>query len=97
MRGAELVVIGASWGGLHAIGTVVGGLPGDFAVPVVVVQHRGPDAGDLLGALLDRQGPLGVTEAEDKAPLRPGCVRVAPAGYHVLVERGHLALSPRNR
>jgi two-component system chemotaxis response regulator CheB len=47
----------------------------------------------MLAGLLDRNGPLPVLEAEDKATLSPGCVRVAPPGYHVLVEQGHIALS----
>ena len=47
----------------------------------------------MLAGLLDRRGPLSVLEAEDKAQLVAGCVRVAPPGYHVLVERGHVELS----
>jgi two-component system chemotaxis response regulator CheB len=34
-----------------------------------------------------------VLDADDKAPLVPGCIRVAPPGYHVLIERGHVELS----
>lgn len=93
MSGIELVIIGASWGGLHAVGEILRGLPGDFPAPVIVVQHRGADAGDLLAGLLDREGPLTVREAEDKSRLKPGCVHVAPPGYHVLVESGHIELS----
>jgi two-component system chemotaxis response regulator CheB len=93
MTASDIVVIGASWGGLHAIGTVLAGLPAGFGVPVLVVQHRGDDAGDLLAPLLDRVGPLPVREADDKQPLSADFVTVAPPGYHVLVERDHLALS----
>ena len=93
MSGCDLVIIGASWGGLRAISEILGGLPEDFPAPVVVVQHRQPGQEDLLSGLLDRQGPLTVTEAEDKSKLQPGCVHVAPSGYHVLVEPGHLELT----
>lgn len=93
MSSCDLVIIGASWGGLHAIGEILGGLPEDFPAPVVVVQHRQAGQPDLLSGLLDRHGPLPVREAEDKTALRPGCVHVAPAGYHVLVEPGHLELT----
>lgn len=89
----DLVIIGASWGGLHAVGAILHGLPTDFPAPIVIVQHRGESSPDLLAALLDRQGPLTVREAEDKSPLRAGCVHVAPPGYHVLVEAGHIELS----
>jgi two-component system chemotaxis response regulator CheB len=89
----ELVIIGASWGGLHAVGEVLSGLPEDFPAPVLIVQHRAEDAEDILAGLLDRRGPLSVLDADDKAELVPGCIRVAPPGYHVMVERGHVELS----
>ena len=89
----ELVIIGASWGGLHAVGEILSGLPEDFPAPVLIVQHRAEDAEDILAGLLDRRGPLSVLDADDKAPLVAGCIRVAPPGYHVLVERGHVELS----
>ena len=89
----ELVIIGASWGGLHAVGEILSGLPADFPSPLLIVQHRAEDAEDILAGLLDRRGPLTVLDADDKAPLIPGCIRVAPPGYHVLVERGHVELS----
>ena len=93
MTGCDLVIIGASWGGLHAISAILGGLPKDFPAPVVVIQHRQPGQPDLLTGLLDRHGPLTVREAEDKSKLSAGCVLVAPAGYHVLIEPGHLELT----
>jgi two-component system chemotaxis response regulator CheB len=88
----DIVVIGASWGGLHAIGTVLGGLPAAFPAAIVVVQHRGQEDG-MLAELLDRVCPLAVREAEDKDALGPGSVLVAPPGYHVLVEADGVALS----
>lgn len=89
----ELVVIGTSWGGLHALRRVLGGLPATFDLPVVVVQHRHRDSDHLLVTLLQDHTPLTVHEIEDKTELVAGHVYVAPAEYHVLVEVGHLALS----
>ncbi|HWE42804.1 MAG TPA: chemotaxis protein CheB [Gemmatimonadaceae bacterium] len=89
----ELVVIGTSWGGLHALRRVLGGLPAKFDVPVVVVQHRHRDSDHLLVSLLQDHTALKVSEVEDKTELAPGGVYVAPAEYHLLVEVGHLALS----
>src|SRR4051794_36696576 len=93
MTACQLIVIGASWGGLRAVGEILAGLPADFAVRILVVQHRSEEAEDLLSGLLDRRGPLPVSEVEDKAPLHGAGVLVAPRGYHVLVERDHFALS----
>jgi two-component system, chemotaxis family, protein-glutamate methylesterase/glutaminase len=92
--GHELVVIGASWGGLSAIREVLQGLPPGFGAAVVVVQHRSagshPSAfRDLLGAATT----LVVTEAEDKQPLERGRVYAAPPDFHTLVDGRHLALS----
>jgi len=89
---AQVVAIGASWGGLRALAVVLGGLPADFAAPVVVTQHRGHAKG-MLAELLDRSAVLGVREAEDKDPLRPGEVLVAPPDYHLLVDGDSVALS----
>ena len=92
--GYGVVAIGASWGGLAALRTVLGGLPGDFAAPVVIVQHRvssGDD--DLLPALMGSTTVLPVAEASDKSRLVPGQVLVAPPGYHLLIETGEVTLS----
>jgi two-component system chemotaxis response regulator CheB len=82
------VLIGASAGGLTAVQTVLRRLPRDFPWPVVVVQHLG-QADDIGGwlALYAVNSALPVTEARDRAPLKPGVVHLAPAGYHLLVER----------
>ena len=86
------MAIGTSWGGLHALSTIVAGLPATFPVPVVVVQHRSRDAEALLRELLQHHAALEVCEIEDKQPIVPGHVFVAPANYHVLVERGFCSL-----
>ena len=94
MTKVGLVVVGASWGGLHAIETVLGSLPPDFAAPVVIAQHRQIDSSDgMLVRLLNARCALTVCEPEDKQALKPGDVLVAPPDYHLLVERGAVALS----
>jgi len=90
----DLVVVGASWGGLQAVRVLLGGLPAGFGAPVVVVQHRSSESHPTaLRELLSASTALGVAEAEDKQPLEPGCVYVAPPDYHTLVEHDHLELS----
>ena len=83
-------VIGASWGGLAALSEIVKSLPGDFALPLAVVQHRSKHADELLASLLQDLTPLRVVDVEDKEPFEPGTVYIAPANYHMLVERGTL-------
>jgi two-component system chemotaxis response regulator CheB len=95
----RLVVIGASWGGLDALNVVLGGLPERFDAPVAIVQHRSAlSVDDGLAATIDRGSALPVVEADDKVVLVPGTVYLAPADYHLLVERpGQLALSVDER
>ncbi len=94
MSGYDVVVIGASWGGMRALERVLGGMPADFPTPIAVAQHRDIDAeDDLLPKLLARHTELAVADADDKAPLEAGRVLLAPPGYHMLVEDGSVALS----
>lgn len=90
----NLVVVGASWGGLYALMELLGALPTDFNCPIVIVQHRAPDDDDRrLGDVLSRYSALPVEDAEDKQPIEPGKVYLAPADYHLMVEDDHFALT----
>jgi two-component system chemotaxis response regulator CheB len=88
-----LVVIGASWGGLGALTKLFSTMPPEFKAPIIVVQHRSRHADNLLASLLQDITKLRVVDVEDKEPLEPGSVFIAPANYHLMVERGHLSLT----
>jgi two-component system chemotaxis response regulator CheB len=88
-----LVVVGGSLGGFQAVKQVLHDLPADFPSPLVLVLHRSSNTGDGLSSLLQQHSRLAVAEAEDKEPLGAGRVYLAPAGYHLLIEPGSLALS----
>lgn len=72
---------------------LLGSLPEEFPIPIVVVQHRSKDSDRLLVQLLQDATDLKVCEIEDKDVLCAGTVHVAPADYHVLVESGYLSLT----
>src|SRR5688500_8607247 len=91
--GYEIIVVGTSWGGLAALRTLAGALPREFGLPIAVVQHRHKDSDRLLATVLQDHTALAVCEVEDKQPLQPGFLFIAPADYHLLVERGHFSLS----
>ena len=82
----DAVVMGLSAGGQKAMDRVLPLLPRDFSLPLVVVQHITPDADGLVASNLAQRCAVAVKDAEDKEPLQPGTVYVAPAGYHLLVE-----------
>jgi two-component system chemotaxis response regulator CheB len=72
---------------------LLGGLPEEFPIPIVVVQHRSKDSDRLLVQLLQDATPLKVCEVEDKDGLSAGTVHVAPANYHILIESGYASLT----
>ena len=78
--------IGASVGGPQALATVLGGLPADFTLPVLVVQHMAEGFGSSLAQWLDRTVAIPVAVAEDGAALRPGAW-LAPDGAHLRLAR----------
>lgn len=83
----EAVVLGASRGGVEALGRVIAKLPAEFPLPLLVVEHRRDSADSTLASHLGAQSRLRVKEAEDKEPLAAGTIFLAPGGYHLLVER----------
>ncbi|HEV2145871.1 MAG TPA: chemotaxis protein CheB [Longimicrobiaceae bacterium] len=87
-----LVMIGVSAGGLDAVCTLLRGLPEDFRMALVVVQHRSKDS-DALCEVLQECTPLPVHEATDKASAEQGKVYLAPPDYHLLLEDGYFSLS----
>ena len=82
-----VLAIGCSTGGPDALATVLGGLPRDLSVPVVVVQHMPPLFTRMLAQRLDGTSPLEVREAADGDPLVAGTVLVAPGGRHLALRR----------
>ena len=90
----ELIVVGASAGGVSALQKLLSALPAGLPMPVLVVLHLPRDRPSGIAGLLDGGCALPVREAEDKQPLEPGTVTFAPPDYHLLVEgRDSVALS----
>jgi two-component system, chemotaxis family, protein-glutamate methylesterase/glutaminase len=88
----QFVAVGTSFGGFHALKTVLDGLRNDFPLPIVV-QHRSHADSDTFAPLLANHTPLPVLEVEDKEPIREGYIYVCPPNYHLLVDGDHFALS----
>jgi chemotaxis response regulator CheB len=86
-RRIDIVAIGTSTGGPNALAEVVPRLPGDFPVPVVIVQHMPPLFTRLLAEHLGARASLIVEEAQTGVTLLPGHVWIAPGDYHMCVVR----------
>jgi two-component system chemotaxis response regulator CheB len=89
----EIVVIGASYGGLSALQALLPELAPDFPLPVVIVQHRKKDGDDGLCEFLRKRSRLPLVEPNDKEKVEPGYIYLAPRDYHLLIEKSIFALS----
>jgi len=83
----QAVVIGASAGGLNALQTLLSHLPANFALPIMIVQHRDASSDAFMVHFLNQSSPLTVKEADEKETITAGMIYLAPANYHLLVER----------
>ena len=80
------VVLGASAGGLNALGYLFSEFGEDFPLPILVTKHVGLNDDSGMLRILARQSALPVNVATDKHRIQPGTIYLAPAGYHMLVE-----------
>lgn len=89
----DLVVIGASAGGVETLKRVVATLPSDLPATVCIVLHIAPNAPSMLASILGRASPLPARPAFDGDRLQNGEILVAPPDRHLMVENEHVHLS----
>lgn len=88
----QLIAIGASAGGLPALGRVLSDIDGNFP-GIVVVQHLDPRHKSQMADLLSRKSKKAVKDAEHGEPILPGHVYIGPPDEHLLVSRGKIQLA----
>ena len=93
MTHRDIVVIGASAGGIPALTTLVAGLPQDFPASILVVMHIPPYAVSRLPEILSRSGPLPAAHARQGEAIEPGRIYVARPDRHLLVRNRRVELS----
>jgi hypothetical protein len=91
--GHDVVVVGASAGGVEALSRLVAALPADLPAAVLIVLHTPPTGMSVLPAILARAGVMTVAHASDHEPLDPGRIYVAPPDQHLLVEDAHVLVT----
>lgn len=82
-----LIVMGCSSGGLSALSGCLGTLPPDYAIPIVVVQHRRKYERGLFEEVLQSKAAIRIKQADEKEKIAAPCVYIAPPDYHLLVEQ----------
>jgi two-component system chemotaxis response regulator CheB len=89
----NLVVVGASKGGLTALQLLCSSLSSEFPWPIAIAQHRVRETRSTLCEFMQKSCALRVKEPDDKEPIEGGNVYLAPSDYHLLIEADHFALS----
>ncbi|MDF2459270.1 MAG: Two-component system, chemotaxis family, response regulator CheB, partial [Nitrospira sp.] len=82
----DIIVIGASAGGVTALSELFAALPQRLPATIGVVLHRSASPGELVH-VLGRKSGLPVVEPERVTPLKPGVIFLAPPDHHLLFER----------
>ena len=93
MATKDIVVIGASAGGMGALERLVAGLPADLPAAVFIVWHLSPGVRSVLPAVLTKAGPLRAHHPKDGDPIRHGQIYVGPNDHHLLLERGYVRVT----
>jgi two-component system chemotaxis response regulator CheB len=91
--GHDIVVIGASAGGVEALSKLVSRLPRDLPAALLVVLHVPANGTSVLPMILSRAGPLPAVHARDGQAIELGHIYCAPPDHHLLVGRGHLRVA----
>jgi two-component system chemotaxis response regulator CheB len=92
-HGHDIIVLGASAGGVQALSEVIGSLPSDLPAAVFAVLHVSPHGTSMLPKILSRAGALPAVHPEDGEKIRPGRVYVAPPDRHLAIHDGHVQLT----
>ena len=85
----DIVVIGASVGGVEALRAIAAGLPADFAASVFAVLHTSSNSPGVLAGILERAGPLPAICVNGIEAVRPGRIYVPRPDHHLVVEPGY--------
>jgi len=90
MAKRDIVLIGASAGGVYALQELVAALPKDFPAAIFIVLHVSANEPSLMPHILTVSGQLTASHPLDGEPIRPGQIYMAPPDHHLLVEFGRV-------
>ena len=93
MPGHDVIVVGASSGGVEALSRLAAQLPADLPASVFVVLHLLPHTPSVLAEILDRAGPLRACMPADGEPIVHGKIYVAPPDHHLIVKSDQVRLT----
>jgi len=83
----EAIVIGVSSGGMNALKYLFSELPADYLIPIIIVQHVSAHSDNEWIKTLNNTSNLNIKEADEKEKIETGNVYIAPANYHLMLEK----------
>lgn len=93
MARKDIVVVGASAGGMGTLERLVAGIPAGLPAALFVVWHMSPGIRSVLPQVLSRAGALRASYPNDGDPIEPGRIYVAPNDHHLLLEKGYVRVA----
>ena len=93
MPGHDIIVIGASAGGVEALKQLVKGLPGDLPAALFVTLHVPGNGTSVLPKILSKATPFAAAHPQDRDKIEHGRIYIAPPDSHLLVKRGYVRLT----
>lgn len=85
----KVIIIGTSAGGIQTLKTLITSLKKEFCCPIIIVIHRLKNVKSHLAQVVQTFTNLNVFEAEEKQTIHDGCIYIAPANYHLMLEQDH--------
>jgi two-component system, chemotaxis family, protein-glutamate methylesterase/glutaminase len=89
----DIIVVGASAGGIEALRAMAGALPADLPASLFIVVHTSPDAPGVLADIFNRSAKLLATNARDGERIEKGRIYVAPPDRHLLIEPNRMRVT----
>jgi len=93
MPGHDIIVIGASAGGVEALKQLVRELPEALPAALFVVLHVPGNGTSVLPKILSKSSPFAATHPQDNEEIKHGRIYIAPPDSHLLIKRGHVRLT----
>lgn len=86
MAKRDIIVVGASAGGISALKELLNSIPQDFKASIFVVLHVSPSSPGFLPVILSKAGILDAAHPADGESIKPGFIYVAPPDHHLILE-----------
>jgi two-component system, chemotaxis family, protein-glutamate methylesterase/glutaminase len=93
MNHKDIIVVGASYGGIDALKALAKALPSDLSASIFIVQHLSSNSPGVLPEIITGAGALPASFPADYGKINPGRIYIAPPDHHLLIENGFVRVT----